>query len=206
MLWLTGSQEVEFKGKKLSEDLHDCGAAKLALDGQGGYHGVWWCEGEPYRIDYRYSPDSGVTWQPAERLSADPNDLAKNPVIAVDAKGVVHVAWSEVGKLFYRRRTQAGTWEPPINLTKGQTGSRPALAVDRNGLASIAWGFRCPFYLVQQAPDGSWSAPRQITADYDCGIGSGIKLAVDNAGTRHLVWEEPGNDGQLDIFYGQVPR
>ncbi len=69
-------------------------------------------------------------------------------------------------------------------------------------IASLAWG--CPFYLVQQAPDGTWSAPRHIVAEERCG--SGIKLAIDQAGARHLVWEEPGNVGQLDIFYAQIPR
>jgi hypothetical protein len=92
---------------------------------ENNIHVVW----EDYRdvstrqVYYKRSTDSGLNWNPGERLSINPDNSVK-PIIAV-AQNNVHVVWQDHrdhggagGDIYYRRSTNNGDWfEPTVRLT-----------------------------------------------------------------------------------------
>ena len=95
------------------------------------------------------STDNGAHWQAVEGV---PNNMNKaiSPVIAVDSKGCVHVAWEEEAagnsEIFLTRSTNGGnSWFVPVNASTSPGYSRkPNIAVDAAGKLYIVWLDKVP--------------------------------------------------------------
>jgi hypothetical protein len=123
----------------------------IAVDSLDNLHVVWYTatSGGDDEIYYKKSTDSGTTWPLGRRLTntASPS---RDPAIAVDASGIIHVVWSEgaLGKkeIYYRKSTNGGaSWTAAQRLTwtSGDSG-RPDLAIDPAGNLHLVWGDSTP--------------------------------------------------------------
>lgn len=164
---------------------------------------------------------------PAGDWSLD-NNLSNNasfsmiPAIATGADGAVHVAWQDYGPprvafqgtLLYRARPAGEDFEPSqgISATAGFGAypevRDPSLVVDSRNTLHLVWAGFGPssydiFYASKPA-GGAWSFPKDIYQD--AGDSLYPRLAVDQAGTVHMVWQEtPAAATQADIYYSYLP-
>ncbi len=96
-------------------------ARSLAADEAGRVHLVWREEqdGNP-EIYYKRSPDGGVSWSPAIRLT-NASGRSQNPSIALSGDTVVVAWWDErtgVHQIWYKQSYDSGmTWQPDIQVT-----------------------------------------------------------------------------------------
>lgn len=201
-----GVGSLAFGDFELADGEATVSQSAFAIDRDGGYHAVWVRQGDPFSLEYRFSGDDGATWAEDQKLSDEatkPGGIVLN--LLADEPGNVHLVWSGAGgKVFYRRWTPDGGWDPVAELTQGESGNSAtsiALAVDGDGLAYVAWQGRAGLHTVRQQPDGKWSQPYLV--DETPGGGPGPAIAVDEQGARHIVWQ--GDDTAVDLYYTVLP-
>jgi hypothetical protein len=112
--------------------------------------------------------------------------------LAVGPDGAVHAAWTEYeGRLWYTRSTDGGrSFSPRIHVNAGyQRPARgPSLALGRDGAVHLAWTDG-DIQLAASTNGGvSFDKPNAITRTR--AYSDAPRLAVDNAGTLHLVYAE----------------
>lgn len=179
---------------------------QFAIDAAGGYHVIWLgLSGINFTIQYRYSPDGGVTWTPEESLTANPDVRQEiEPQLVADVQGNVHLLYnaSENGsRIEYRQWTPEGGWGERVVIAQTGSESMPELAVDADGLAYAAWYNVDGVSYSYQRPDGTWTNP--VHAIDALIAGSGAALAVDRNGTIHFVWDDGTEDR---VRYTQFDR
>lgn len=114
-----------------------------------------------------------------------------NPVIAVDASGVLHVVWSDNTldnwEVFYTYKPVDGFWHPPVDISNTPDFSEPPdLAIDGSGTLHVVWPDGGGYLHSSKRPGGLWSMPVVI-------FSSGgvwprwISIAVDSTDTLHVV-------------------
>jgi hypothetical protein len=167
--------------------------ASLAIDSARTLHLVWT---ETTRSDRQvfYARFTGGRWSPVEQLSHS-TGYAGFPSLAVDARDRVHVVWYGFDGAFYQiyyRRLEPVGWNLERALTNtAADATNPAIGLGPEGNVHIAW-FRLDrnrtldevAYLRLEgdtvAETRTLSAPGVDAID--------PTLAVDAAGTVHVVW------------------
>lgn len=156
----------------------------------------------------------GQTWAPALAVTAAKLDVWR-PAVAVDGRGVVHVAWAQQVEgnwdIYRRKYTPAreggGTWSDVDRLTRAPgTDFHVVAATDSQGEVWLAWqGWRGGNYDVLALAPGQ-TEPRTVS-------NSGAHdwspaIAADRLGNVYVVWDtyDPGNyDVRLRNLKGDGP-
>lgn len=185
----------------------------LAVDGQGHFYMVWNCQAwdssvlSVSDVFFSRSLDNGATWHLPRRLNGQ-GELATRPVIDVDERGVVAVAWNiHVGQKVDALRLSTS---PDL----GQSWKSREFAVpeadewDEPVLASRTDGFRClvsggfldashGFYFFSSADRGvTWRSQEILTGGY-----SRVPFAYFSAarwgpeGQMYFVWGDSSMAG-----------
>ena len=160
-----------------------------------------------------------VTWHSGDQAVllgcepfTGPNTLsvpmpAEQPQMVVDASGAVHLVWMNAmpgsniygGDIYYARRTPAGMWSAPVNVSNSaEIGSSAArMAVEPNGTVHLVWGEESWIVYSQRNNNGVWSTRRQIAQ------GSRAEMGVDDSGRVHVVWSVDGVNYDSRLYYTQ---
>jgi hypothetical protein len=198
---------------------------KIAVDNDSIIHVVW----EDYRRDsrlgdiyYAKSTDGGMTF--GDDVCVD--DLITitsrqiNPVIAVDSRRIIHVAWedyrdnAELGNIYYARSIDGGqTFGTDIRIDDIFTDTthqcNPAIATDSFGTVFIAWeDYRNAPYLgdiyCAQSIDGGETFQENLMVDDPITITHRQirpAIAVDVQGIVYVVWEDYRDNTELGNIY-----
>jgi hypothetical protein len=131
---------------------------------------------------------------------------SEQPACAVDSRGTVHLVWtdntpgieqgdSDNEEILYAYKRKDSSWSEPANISDNEWASRfPTIAVGPDDKIHVAWQDASPdghwrIFYSQKAPDAVWTVPETISGDYGY---VGPKLAVDNRGDAHVVWQYGG--------------
>lgn len=169
--------------------------AQFAIDSAGGYHVVWMTIAAVFTIDYRYSPDGGVTWTTQQTVSINENGRgAQDAQLAADSAGGIHLLYSSNGQggnaIEYRKWTPGG-WSDAVKLAQTGSESKPELAISPDNLAAAAWHVLGGIEYSHQLPDGTWTTPVMVAQEQV--VGTDAALAVDHSGLAHLIWHDTIN-------------
>jgi len=198
---------------------------QIAVDIDGVIHVAW----EDYRRDsrlgdiyYAKSTDGGMTF--GDDVCVD--DLITitsrqiNPVIAVDSRRIIHVAWedyrdnAEFGNIYYAKSTDGGqTFGTDIRIDDIFTDTthqcNPAIATDPLGTVFIVWeDYRnAPhlgdIYCARSTDGGETFQENLIVDDLITITHRQIRpaVAVDNQGIVYVVWEDYRDNTELGNIY-----
>jgi len=168
-------------------------------DSDGIFHTVWSeAAGGSYRVAYASRSDAKGWSAPVGIPSSIPGVY---PAIAVDEQQTLHVVWQtgELGlDIYYAYKLKEGAWSAPVNVSNTPNYSLyPNVAVGEDGTVHVAWlnytsgSFGDPetFYTAQ-APGSGWSKPVNISNDSH--YSSKPRIAIDDTGRAHVVWEGGG--------------
>ena len=179
----------------------------IAVDPSGDVHLVW----EDRRvmpgaskIFYRKRAD-GI-WQTEEQLTFEEYTDSREPAVATDLEGRVHVVWKDERTSFgdiYYRCWQDGAWGPEeaIVADTDNTSRTPAIACDAFGNVHVVWSDNMPghyaIYYSVRNPLG-WSLPVLLSA----GIGPARypAIAIDASGKVYVAWEDQ-RTGVYGIYF-----
>jgi serine/threonine protein kinase len=210
---------VMFGEAQISDGFNTVHDLKMALDADGNPHLVWieHASSNDFILNYRYSPDGGVTWEDVQTLTdADTHaNLGSAIDLAADSQGNVHFVWvsspfiSSDGATFYRKWSPDGGWGPAVELPGGRPLTELSLAADAEGLAHVvAAGLvlsqRGVMYFAQEA-DGSWNPAWLIATDPgDSSSSRYPNLFIGASGAPHVVWQSP--DTPPDVYYASLGK
>ena len=198
---------------------------QIAVDSDGIIHVVW----EDYRRDsrlgdiyYAKSTDSGMTF--GDDVCVD--DLITitsrqiNPVIAVDSRRIIHVAWedyrnnAELGNIYYAKSTDGGqTFGTDTRVDDIFTDTthqcNPAIAVDPLETVFIVWeDYRNAPHLgdiyCARSTDGGETFQENLMVDDPITITHRQirpAVAVDDQGIVYVVWEDYRDNTELGNIY-----
>jgi len=213
---------------QLSRAGAQAGWADVALDADGGVHVTWSereAEGEPgTAVLYAYLDASTGRWShPLEvARGASGEELARQPALVVDGRGLVHLVWSsgDLGQILYSRAridqaASAGAWSPLETLSDpGMTGSWPRIGMDGAGRLYVVYAVPLNegrgVYLVRSEDGGlSWSEPGLLFDALAAGwaMVDYPALAVAHDGTLHVAWVRaalPDTGPPHGIYYARV--
>lgn len=204
LIYLDGAGSIYSGDQQLSSLTSAARFPKLAVDAAGRLHAVWFNQGDPYTIEYRWSDDGGQTWADVETLS----DLAggvPTMVLEADAAGNVHLAWSTGSEIVYRRWQPADGWQPPVTVdaTDGRIDcDNIALEIHPAGLAHIAWQTYLHINYARQQADQTWTLSSPIPAE-NCKFSKVPVLAIGRDNQAHLVYSL--NTDAQDLYYALIP-
>jgi len=122
------------------------------------------------------------------------------PLIAVDAKDNIDVAWSTSKGIFFTRSTDRGkTFSAPAAISSGAGNASVQLNVDRNSAVYLLWQGTDLHFLLSRSNDGvSFSPPKDLTAELNMGTSSAAPaMALDANGNINLVWPQFGSTGAV---------
>jgi hypothetical protein len=156
----------------------------------------------------------GTTWSPCLDATAPGLDLWR-PTIAVDRKGIVHLAWSERldnnYDIYHRAFTPGpsgidGTWSEINRITRSPGSDFQVVsAVDAAGTLWLAWqGWRDGNFhiLTSSLKDGAWQPEKQITTAKANHWSPAI--AADSKGNVHIVYDTYARDN-YDVQLHTLP-
>jgi hypothetical protein len=173
----------------------------------GGSHG-----GE---ILYARSEDAGASFSPPLNLSRSAAGDGKGRInraiwhngsldIAAGTDGSVYAAWTEYeGALWVAASRDGGrSFAPPLKIEEPAPARAPALALAPDGVVYLAWTIgdddRADIRVAKSIDGGSsFAAPTVVEPSR--GYSDAPKLAVDPAGTLHLVYAESAG-GPFDRY------
>jgi hypothetical protein len=209
--WLSFSfEDPELKRQVYLEFLRATLAGEaLAVVGQGQDGNVWFLESQVSAMEWAFAPPS--PWSESVELSQS-EGLPGLPAVATDAEGRVHVLWSEAtgeglpGEGLQYAGYSGARWTRPAEVLRSPEGKaeQPALVAVGDRVHAVWSGGRNGEILYSQAyvrdayaPDG-WSEPQPLPAPGD--VGSEPVIVADQAGTLHVVYAVPLNEGR-GIYY-----
>ncbi len=139
---------------------------------------------------------------------------SKNPSIAVDSRGTVHLVWNDDTpgneEIYYAYKPENGNWSTPVNISNNYGASRsPCIQVDKNDKIHIVWqddspsGVLWKIFHIYKSTDSLWSVPETITA---MGVSLIPVLAVDNNLGLHLFWMEGISSDDCRYHYAYKPN
>jgi hypothetical protein len=136
--------------RRLTWNSGDSDGPIIAAHASGLLHVVWW-DATPglSEIYYKNSPDGGVSWTSARRITWTPG-ASYSPAIQLGFSGQLHVVWrvdeASNGDIFYKKSTDGGTtWGSTQRRTwtSGWSAS-PAVALDSSGDLHVVWSDSTP--------------------------------------------------------------
>jgi len=207
----------------------------IAIDGVGSVHIVWQDNSENYDSDYeddilyRMWNASLGTFTSTTLISSLSTGAARDPAIAVDNAGNVHVVWMDVTNvfgsgsnwdIFYRMWNKStNTWWGHSAtydvVTSGESAAceYPAIAVDFKGNVHVVWtdynsmnesdGYADIYYKCWNATRRVWGSLRLVSSE-STSYAQYPSIATDTKGNVHVAWEDYTNldgDSYYDIFY-----
>lgn len=123
------------------------------------------------------------------------------PLIAVDAKNDIDVAWSSGKGVFFTRSTDGGkTFAAPATVATGAGNAALQMNVDRSGTVYLLWQRGDSHFLLSRSADGaSFSLPTDLTAALNMVTFSADQpaMAIDASGNIDLVWAQFGATGAV---------
>ncbi len=207
--------------------------ATVALDRHNRAHLVWFDNRDgDYDIYYVGESDRPDGLTPAVRVNDDKDNPVEAdvfgdgeptssadpafqtlPCLAVDASGVIYVAWQDYRRnqadIYFAKSTDGGKTfgrNLRVNDDIGRAGQLyPSLAVDARGTLYLAWhDFRRGNQDIyfSRSTDGGKTFSRNIRVNDDQGTAGQFNpsLAVDPEGPVYLAWHDLRN-GQADIYF-----
>lgn len=187
----------------------DCANPALALDrATGALHLVWEeAAAAGNRIAYARL-EASAAWQ-IEPLPAPQGD---SPAIALDARGLLHIAYvqvvSEQMQIYYRARTLDG-WSPPSRVSQavGQC-AHPDIAIALDGALELLWvasaGASRQLYHARSTDHGAtWGLIEPIFYDASYAQGNAPSLAVAPDGGLWVAYQgilSPTDTGTVDVY------
>ena len=186
---------------------------RLAVVGLGQEGDVWFQESAFDAPAWAFAPPS-----PWSATAAVPSDgVPALPAVAVDVEGRAHLLWStataegeEGAALVYARLEIASDGEPrwtrpaEVLRSEGRAG-QPALAAAGDFLHAVWSGgpdgaaYYSRAYTRDAYASDSWSEPRLLPRE-GATAGSAPAILADGAGTLHVVYAAPLNEGR-GIYY-----
>ncbi|MGA2162993.1 MAG: hypothetical protein ABSH36_00820, partial [Solirubrobacteraceae bacterium] len=188
----------------VSEEGHEVGEPRIAVDGQGDAIAVWHSEDgkleggvSSYEVQTAFRPAGGA-WQIPERLSPY-GQSAEDANVGFDGRGDMFAVWDAYNANVPRGdahfsvqaafRPVGGAWQAPVDLSPVEApgGEYPSLAVDGQGDAMVSWDRGAGS--VQEAfrpAGGAWQAPVELTQGKEEGNFS--KVAFDKQGDALVTW------------------
>jgi len=183
----------------------------IVIDSKDNLHFVWQgkIENNPY-WQIRYSKYEGSTFELIDTLTPNPNRNQILPVISVDSKDTVWIAWvndemircppnvndvwcdyPEIHLLSLREN-----WQEPEGVVGGNDNywiTSLSMAIDSQDRIHLAWLGASGAYNYainyRQGPN-PWSQVRKITTGE--APGQPVSIAIDSSGNAHIVWSSIG--------------
>jgi hypothetical protein len=194
---------------------------RMALDELNNGHMVWWA--------YPHQPGPGVysdvyyrmihaNMTTDEVILVSTNNPATNdldPVVAMDAMGNAHIAWSGYSvppfaqsDIYYRVVYTDGTSGSIINISSTSgSDKKPGMVVDRWGNAHIVWqgqfgysGSDDDIYYRVVYANLTTSAVMNISNDNPL-LDSHPQVALDGQGNAHIVWQGYNAEIEYRVVY-----
>ena len=200
----------------------------IAVDDQGVIHVVW----EDYRnhpalgdIYYSKSTDGGKTFEKDVMVddAYTVTSQQRNPSIAVDKLGVIHVVWEDyrddpqLPNIYYSKSVNGGKTfgkdvmvDDEITVTTRQV--NPAIAVGKDGVIYVVFeDYRDDTnkgnIFCSRSIDGGETFEEDVMVDDPITYTShqaNPAVAVDNRGVVHIVWEDYRDNSKLaNIYYSR---
>jgi len=123
------------------------------------------------------------------------------PLIAVDAKDNIDVAWWTSKGVFFTRSTDGGkTFAAPAAISTSVGNATVHLYVDRNSAVYLLWQGTDSHFLLSRSNDGgSFFPPTDLTAALNMGTFSAHAptMALDPSGNIDLVWPQVSPTGAV---------
>jgi len=181
----------------------------LAVVGQGQDGDVWFLESGVSALEWAFAPPS--PWSEPVALSQGEGQPGL-PAVATDAEGDVHVLWSEApgeglpGEDLHYAGYTGTRWTQPVEVLRSPEGKaeQPALVAVVDRLHAVWSGGRNGQILYSRAyvrdayAPGGWSEPQPLPTPGD--VGSAPVIVADLAGTFHVVYAVPLNEGR-GVYY-----
>jgi len=201
----------------------------VAVDSGGMVHVAWrdltdyGGSGTDFDIFYKYRDSSGV-WSTTEVVSTDSTEESRNPSLALDSSGTIHVAWRDDTNyggsgadkdIFYKCRDATGIWSTTevVSTESTEDSYTPSLDVESDGTVHVAWDDRTNYggagsdhdiFYKYRSTAGTWSATEVVSTE-SASDSDNPSIAVENGGTVHVAWDDmtdySGSGTDFDIFY-----
>jgi hypothetical protein len=155
-------------------------------------------------IYYKRWSKSNGSWGNEERLTNDPAD-SRNPSIAADINGNIHVVWMDNVEIYYKKR-DSNQWGEEIKIADDnrRLPKFPIVATGPDGDVHIVWqdrrdgNYEIYYRQWNETSTPQWGPITRLTDDDAGSIYP--SLAVDSDGNVHVVWEDY-RDGAPEIYY-----
>ncbi len=203
----------------------------LAVDSSGNIHIAWYDltdyggSGTDYDIFYkRY--EVGVGWTTTEVVSTESTGNSRDPSLAVDSSGNIHIAWHDStdyggsgtdADIFYKQYEMGVGWTTTEVVSTESTGTSgySSLSVDSAGNVHVAWhdstdyggsGTDYDIFYKRYEVGVGWTTAEVVSTE-STGSSFEPSLAVDSSGNIHIAWYDStdygGSGTDYDIFYKQ---
>ncbi|MFW9852745.1 MAG: hypothetical protein ACFFDS_07380 [Candidatus Thorarchaeota archaeon] len=223
--WIWNTTEVVS-----TESTADSRNPALYIDSADNIHVAWqdWSDyassGTDMDVFYKRWNASTSSWTTTEVISAESTDESQSVSIFVDSTDTVHVVWDDYTDMlgagtdrdiFYKQwNSSTSSWTSPELVSTESTGSsrHASLAVDFEGNIHVVWRDYTDyngagtdediFYKFWNASSYSWNTTEVVSTGSIDDSGT-TSLAVDSAGTVHIVWNDYdyNTDDDWDIVY-----
>lgn len=170
------------------------GPVLMAQDSGGAIHLAW---ADPIAITYTRRDNTGA-WSSPQTVATMATWHQSSFDLIVTPDGNPHIVWDgwENGSLhvYYARRDSNGTWSTAEKISQTAGGWGPQAAADSTGNVQVIWMTSSPdsgsvdIYSARRDISNGWAAPLAIANT--AGSSSMPHLAIDNANTAHVIWEE----------------
>ena len=204
----------------------------IAVDSFGNVH-VAWIDitdfagaGIDKDIFYKRWDASSALWTTTEVVSTESSGASRDPVIALDSAGNVHLSWEDFTDyagcgtdpdIFYKqKKASTSTWTitEVVSTESTNASSNPSLAVDFNNDVHIAWQDKTNytnagveldiFYKFLDTSSSSWTTTKVVSTE-STSDSTDPTIAVDSARNIHIAWIDEtdfaGANVDPDIFY-----
>jgi hypothetical protein len=190
----------------------------------GNLHIVWLDETDTYGgsdsdVLYKFWNATTDTWSAAELVSIGSTDWEFEPAVAVDASGIVHVAWPDPTSAYggsdydilYGRRNSSGLWEPTelVSSESTSTSRYCEVAVDPDGNCHVVWEDLTSslggsdydiIHKSRNATTGGWTTS-VVVSTTSTGGSYTPDIDVDSLGNLHCVWDD--RTSGVHLYYKQ---
>ncbi len=188
--------------------------ADLAIDANSTVHVIWNDSYTDYYADLYVGtrPLNGI-WSASTRI----NDITcagqHFGSIVIDSSGRASVAWMDWRAMnydiYFSQNSSDNSWSTSVKVNTDSSAAdqyNPSLAVDQTGNLYIVWADErnghSDIYFSYRPVNGQWGANVKVNDDIGTTEQRLPTLAIDEAGTVYVVWEDKRN-GDSDIYFSQ---